>query len=62
MEEPKTLKSQLQYANELILEMFIQACTDNDGMLNHFFISTYEEAQQYLLKLKRIKKTQCKYK
>jgi hypothetical protein len=45
---------------ELIFDLFHQVCYNEDkGKYFHQFISTFEDAQYYLLEKGIIKKTQC---
>ena len=44
---------------ELVLAMFIQACTTDEGKYDHSCLKIYEEAQEQLLQWKMIKKEQC---
>lgn len=45
---------------ESIFDLFNQACLMPDGMYSHDFISTYEEAQAFLLREGKITEDQCR--
>ena len=44
------LTDELAEARTLIFELFAQATMNEEGLYDHGCISTYEEAQDYLLK------------
>ena len=46
---------------ELIYDLFVQACRMPDDMYDHQFISTYEDAQRFLISIGRIKQEDCRY-
>ena len=50
---------------ELIYDLFNQGCRFEsmkpDSIYDHMFISAYEEAQAFLIKVGRIKAEECKY-
>ena len=49
-----------EYLVDLIFEMFRQGCLIG-GKYNHLCISTYQEAQAFLLKEGKIEKEDCRY-
>lgn len=47
---------------ELILDMFTQACWDDrDGLYSHDFLTTYVSAQKYLIRHGIIRADECRY-
>ncbi len=57
---------ELTAEEELILDMFTQACGETDRetgktMYRHLFISSYENAQYYLIARGIISKDECYY-
>ena len=58
-DETRRLQAELNEAQELILDLFRQACLTADSTYDHMYISAYEEAQAYLQKQGDISKDEC---
>jgi len=51
---------EVTYLRELVLDLYCQGCYINkENQYDHSCISTYEEAQHYLLKQGLLKREQC---
>lgn len=50
---------QLQIAESIILDLFSIQCLNKDGKFDHACMSSYEEAQNFLLRRGIIKKEDC---